>query len=128
MVKSDFLGIHYFIVSLAEWEAFYDVDVTLHVTCTREVLPETIGQYTEEDELFTDNNGNTMSGQKIFDGDILSIDSEEDGIGLYQVFWDIDCQSWRWEYLSGDHADGDCIDNIRIVDNRWSNFNLLVIG
>lgn len=128
LVRSDFLGIHYFIVFLAEWEALYDIDTTLHVTYTREVLPETVGQYTEENEVSTDKDGNTTDGQKIFDGDILSVDSEEDGTGLYQVFWDIDRQSWRWEYLSGDHAAGDCIDHIRIVGNRWSTQKLLRDG
>jgi len=81
----------------------------------------TVGQFTGDKELLCDADGNTTAGKKIFDGDILEIVSEEDGNGIYLVFWNDERGGCDWKHLSGAKPSADYVDAIKIIGNRWDN-------
>lgn len=89
------------------------------------VDPETVGQFTGDKELSNDAEGRTATGKDIFDGDIIEVVSEEDGNGIYLVFWNDEKSGWGWKHLSGSKPSEDYIDAIRIIGNRWDNPELL---
>lgn len=90
-----------------------------------EVNPSTVGQFTGDNELLCDADGNTTAGKEIFDGDILEIVSEEDGNGIYLIFWNDEIGGWGWKHLSGAKPSADYIDTIKAIGNRWDNPELI---
>ena len=98
--------------------------------CFYRVDPSTVGQYTG----LTDKNGN-----KIFEGDILSIAQNSDGMGQYYyppipypahvvVKWDL-C-SWMWEVIGEDKyylsfPDAWCHYDCEVIGNIHDNPELL---
>lgn len=84
------------------------------------VIPKTCGQFTGDVEFNIDENGNTKNGRKIFEGDIIEIRSEEDGNGIYLVFWDEEKSGWNLKHISGAYPSEDYIDGIQVIGNKWN--------
>ena len=89
--------------------------------------PETVGQFTGEKEFTSDEDGNVTRGKRIFDGDIVRIESTEDGNGEFLVAWDDEKGGWQFKHLRGTRGT-DCPDAVKVIGNRWDNPELLGAG
>lgn len=90
-----------------------------------DIDPNTISQFTGDKEISTDAEGVTTFSKNIFDGDFIEVVSEEDGNGVYLVFWNDEKCGWDWKHISGSKPSEDYIDAIRIIGNKWDSPELL---
>ena len=88
------------------------------------VAPETISYFTGLQEILGNVDGTAKAGKKIFFGDILLIESEEDGNGTWLVCSDYNIFCLNFEHLSGSQV-VDNLDSAKIIGNRWDNPELL---
>ena len=75
----------------------------------------------------SDEEGNVTLGNKIFNGDIVKVESQEDGIGVFLVVWDDQKGGWQLKHISGIHGT-ECPDAIKRIGTRWDNPELLKDG
>lgn len=109
------------------YEPYWDENCKMFRCRPSDIIPvdfSSVGQLTEEKEFTSDEDGNVTYGEKIFDGDIIRIESAEDGNGEFLVGWDYEKGGWQFKHLRG-ISGTDCPDAIKIIGNRYDNPELL---